>query len=178
MRRWIIAGAALLLVACGNNGNDADQLAGPTSTAQAADSDVEECEDRKIPKPEKEDGPGEEKPDVEVPDGAPPCELVIHDIYEGKGDKVKEGATVTAHYIGVSWSTGKQFDSSWDRGEPTEFSLLQVVPGWQEGIPGMREGGRRRLIIPPELGYGEQGFPPDIAGGETLIFIVDMVDAG
>lgn len=177
MRRSIIAAAALLLVACGNNGNDVDQFAEPTSTGQAADSDVQECEDRAIPKPEKDDGAGDEKPDVEVPEGAPPCELVIHDISEGSGDEVKEGATVTAHYVGVSWSTGEEFDSSWG-GEPIEFSLLQVVPGWQQGIPGMREGGRRRLIIPPALGYGEEGYPPDIAGGETLIFIVDMVDAG
>lgn len=180
MRRSIIFVAILMFAAaCGNDNGDVDQFAEATaSPASDADTTMQRCEDREIPEPEQEDGPGKEKPEVEVPEGAPPCDLVIQDIHEGDGEKVEEGATVRAHYVGVSWSTGKQFDASWERGEPTEFSLLEVIPGWQEGIPGMREGGRRRLIIPPDLGYGAEGFPPDIAGGETLIFVVDMVDAG
>lgn len=117
------------------------------------------------------------KPKIEVPDGDPPKKLVIEDIEEGDGARAKPGATVTIHYSGVSYSTGKEFDSSWTRGEPITFPLGQLIPGWQEGIPGMKEGGRRQLTIPPDLAYGAEGRPPLIKGGETLIFIIDLFDA-
>lgn len=120
---------------------------------------------------------GKTKPAVEIPSGAPPCKLVIQDVHEGDGDQVKEGATVTVQYVGVSWSTGKEFDSSWDRGEPATFPLANVIQGWQQGIPGMKEGGRRRLIIPPDLAYGSDP-PPGIAPNETLVFVIDMIKAG
>ncbi|MCA1830401.1 MAG: FKBP-type peptidyl-prolyl cis-trans isomerase [Actinobacteria bacterium] len=117
------------------------------------------------------------KPDVKIPDGDPPCKLVKQDIKVGTGAEATPGATVTANYVGVAWSTKEVFDSSWDRGEPTEFSLARVVPGWQQGIPGMKVGGRRLLIIPPDLGYGAAGNPP-IKGNETLVFVVDLVKVG
>lgn len=114
-------------------------------------------------------------PDVPVEKGPPPDELKTEDLKPGDGEEVQAGDTVTAHYIGVSCSTGKVFDSSWSRGEPAEFSLGQVIEGWQEGLPGMKVGGRRLLVIPPAKGYGETGSPPDIAPNETLYFVVDMV---
>ena len=116
-----------------------------------------------------------EKPEIVVPEGEPPSGLEIEDIVEGDGQTVEPGDTVTAHYVGVSYSNGEQFDSSWESGQPATFPLDGVIPGWQEGIPGMKVGGRRKLVIPPDLGYGEQGFPPDIGPNETLIFVVDLV---
>lgn len=114
-------------------------------------------------------------PEVPITPGPPPSELVIEDLVEGSGDPVPEGATVTVDYIGVSCSTGKIFDSSWTRGDPATFPLSEVIPGWTQGIPGMKPGGQRLLIIPPDLGYGSTGSPPSIAPNETLYFVVDLV---
>jgi peptidylprolyl isomerase len=120
------------------------------------------------------------KPKVEVPKGQPPAGLQIEDIAEGSGATATTGDSVTVHYVGVSYSNGKQFDASWDRGEPFTFTLGggDVIPGWDQGIAGMKEGGRRRLTIPPELAYGEQGQPPAIGPNETLIFVVDLLQVG
>ncbi|HSC21561.1 MAG TPA: FKBP-type peptidyl-prolyl cis-trans isomerase [Solirubrobacterales bacterium] len=119
------------------------------------------------------------KPTVEVPKGPPPKKLEIKDLEEGSGPAAKPGDEVTVQYVGVNYKTGKQFDASWDRGEPFTFKLGEelVIPGWEEGIPGMKPGGRRELIIPPELGYGYQrteGIPP----GSTLVFVVDLISVG
>lgn len=113
-------------------------------------------------------------PDVPVVPGPPPTELQTTDLVEGTGDPVPEGATVTVDYIGVSCSTGKIFDSSYSRGEPATFPLDQVIPGWTTGIPGMKVGGQRLLVIPPDEGYGDSGAGSDIAPGETLWFVVTM----
>ena len=114
-------------------------------------------------------------PEVPVEEGPPPEELVTEDLKVGDGETVLAGATVTAHYVGVSCSTGKVFDSSYERGEPAPFSLGQVIKGWQDGIPGMKVGGRRLLGIPPDQAYGAQGRPPDIGPDETLWFVVEVV---
>ena len=118
------------------------------------------------------------KPTVPVPEGDPPAELVTEDIVEGKGRAAKAGSTVSVQYVGVSWSTGQEFDASWNSGQPFPFPLGggQVIPGWDQGVEGMKKGGRRLLVIPPELGYGPAGSPPAIAPNETLVFVVDMVD--
>jgi peptidylprolyl isomerase len=118
------------------------------------------------------------KPEIEVPDGDPPTKLETDDVVEGDGAEAKTGDTVTMEYVGVSYSNGKEFDSSWERPEPFSFQLGsgQVIPGWDQGIPGMKVGGRRELIIPPDLAYGEAGSPPDIGPNETLIFVVDLKD--
>jgi peptidylprolyl isomerase len=118
------------------------------------------------------------KPEVEVPDGPPPKELEITDITEGDGEEAQAGATVQMQYVGVNYSDGQEFDSSWSRDEPFTFTLGagEVIPGWDEGIAGMKVGGRRELIIPPDLAYGKAGSPPAIGPDETLIFVVDLVD--
>jgi peptidylprolyl isomerase len=117
------------------------------------------------------------KPAVTVPEGAPPAELLIEDVVVGTGDEAAAGQHVSVHYVGVAWSNGSQFDSSWDRDEPFEFRLgaSQVIQGWDQGVAGMRTGGRRRLTIPPHLGYGSRGAGGAIKGGETLIFMVDLL---
>lgn len=119
-----------------------------------------------------------EKPQVEVPEGeAPPHGLVIEDLVEGDGREATSGDSVEVHYVGVAWSTGRQFDASWDRRAPFSFTLGQgrVIEGWDRGVTGMRVGGRRRLTIPPELGYGAAGAGGVIGGGETLVFVVDLL---
>jgi peptidylprolyl isomerase len=117
------------------------------------------------------------KPDVIVPGGEPPDELIVEDLHEGAGAEALSGSSVAVHYVGVSWSTGKQFDSSWDRGDHFRFKLGagQVIAGWDGGVAGMRVGGRRRLTIPPNLGYGSRGAGNVIQPNETLVFVVDLV---
>jgi peptidylprolyl isomerase len=118
------------------------------------------------------------KPQVEVPSGPPPNDLQIKDITEGDGAEAKPGDTLTMQYVGVDYATGKEFDSSWDSGQPFTFQLGggQVIQGWDQGIEGMKVGGRRELIIPPDLGYGKQGQPPAIKPNETLVFVVDLLE--
>jgi peptidylprolyl isomerase len=119
------------------------------------------------------------KPEVDFPGGEPPADLQITDIWEGTGDEAKAGRTIRVHYVGVAYSTGEQFDASWDRGQPLEFQLGvgRVIEGWDRGIQGMRAGGRRQLIIPPHLAYGDSGAGRAIGPGETLIFVCDLVSA-
>jgi len=118
------------------------------------------------------------KPTVEVPDGPPPKDLEVNDIVEGDGPEAAPGDTLTMQYVGVKYSDGKQLDASWDTGQPLTFQLGsgQVIPGWDQGIAGMKVGGRRELIVPPDLGYGAQGSPPAIGPNETLVFVVDLLD--
>ena len=116
------------------------------------------------------------KPDVSVPAGDPPGELQVTDLVEGTGDEAVAGSTVHVHYVGVSWSTGQQFDASWDRGAPLAFPLGagRVIQGWDDGVTGMKVGGRRQLVIPPNLAYGDRGAGGVIAPGETLVFVCDL----
>jgi peptidylprolyl isomerase len=117
------------------------------------------------------------KPEVSVPVGDPPADLVVDDLLVGDGDEATAGQRVNVHYVGVSWSNGEQFDASWDRNEPFDFRLGagDVISGWDQGVAGMKVGGRRQLTIPPELGYGSRGAGRVIKGGETLIFVVDLL---
>ena len=117
------------------------------------------------------------KPSVDIPAGPPPTELVREDIVTGTGAEATPGRTVEVHYVGVSWSTKKQFDASWDRGETFDFPLGagRVIRGWDQGVAGMRVGGRRRLTIPPAMGYGARGAGADIGPNETLVFIIDLL---
>lgn len=117
------------------------------------------------------------KPEVVIPDGAPPGDLLTEDIVSGEGDEAHPGQQVSVHYVGVAWSTGRQFDASWDRNEAFSFRLGggEVIQGWDQGVAGMRVGGRRKLTIPPHLGYGQRGAGGVIKGGETLVFVVDLI---
>src|SRR6478736_3876508 len=117
------------------------------------------------------------KPEIEFPGDAPPAELVIEDQIVGDGTEAVAGSTVLAHYVGVAHSTGEEFDASWNRGEPLRFRLGvgQVISGWDQGLQGMKVGGRRKLVIPPQLGYGDRGAGGVIKPGETLIFVVDLL---
>lgn len=116
------------------------------------------------------------KPVIEVPDDPPPGELVSEDLVTGEGEAVQAGDRVQVDYVGVDYETGAEFDSSWKRGQPFPFTLGagDVIPGWDQGVEGMRVGGRRQLTIPPDLAYGPQGQPPDIAPNATLVFVIDL----
>jgi len=119
------------------------------------------------------------KPSIEPPEGAAPDELKVDDVIEGTGPAATAGQQIAVNYVGVSYSNGKEFDNSFERGMPFEFALGggMVIPGWDEGLEGMKVGGRRRLTIPPDLAYGPQGQPPVIEPNATLIFEIDLLSA-
>jgi peptidylprolyl isomerase len=155
------AALGLAIAGCGGSSDSSTQAgAEATSTAKAPSS-----EDINT------------KPEVTVPDGPPPKQLEIKELVEGTGAEAKPGLESTVQYVGVDYKTGKQFDASWDRGEPFTFKIgdREVIPGWDQGVKGMKVGGRRELIIPPNLAYGATGAPPAIAPNETLIFVIDLV---
>lgn len=114
-----------------------------------------------------------DKPEIDFIDGPAPVELVITDLVVGDGAEAVPGATVLVHYLGVDFESGEQFDASWDRGEPIEFPLRGLIQGWQDGIPSMKVGGRRQLVIPPRLAYGESG--GHRLAGKTLVFVIDLL---
>ncbi|WP_328497423.1 FKBP-type peptidyl-prolyl cis-trans isomerase [Streptomyces sp. NBC_00414] len=118
-----------------------------------------------------------EKPEIDFPGGEPPKDLEIKDIWEGDGPVAKAGDTVSVQYVGVAFSTGEEFDASWNRGTPLQFQLGvgQVIAGWDQGVQGMKVGGRRQLTIPAHLAYGDRGAGARIKPGETLIFVCDLV---
>jgi peptidylprolyl isomerase len=144
----------------GSSGGSAQTDGGTTETAPAADLTDTST-----------------KPVIEKPTGEPPRKLVKEDIVKGKGPAAKAGDTVVVHYVGLNFSNGLEFDASWDRGQPfpVQVGAGRVIAGWEKGLLGIREGGRRKLTIPPELGYGAQGYPPDIPPNETLVFVIDAV---
>ena len=124
--------------------------------------------------------PSTTKPEIEFPGDTPPSELVLEDVTVGDGREATPGDPIKAHYVGVAHSTGEEFDASWNRGAPLAFTVGvgQVIQGWDQGLLGMKEGGRRKITIPPHLGYGDRGAGGAIKGGETLIFVVDLVSVG
>jgi peptidylprolyl isomerase len=163
---------------CGDDDDSGDETAAQP-TATATETPAPEPFDGKALASEVSDDVNS-KPEVPALEGEPPAELVTEDIVKGKGRAAKAGDMLTMQYVGVSWSTNQQFDASWDRGEPFQFQLGagMVIPGWDEGLVGIRRGGRRLLVIPPEMGYGPQGSPPAIAPNETLVFVVDAEKVG
>jgi peptidylprolyl isomerase len=164
MRRiLLIIGACLALVIAGC-GSDSSTTPSSSSEESTATKETEAAPKTKT------------KPKVAVPKGAAPKKLEVKDLEEGSGAEAKAGDAVTVNYVGVNYKTGKEFDASWDRGEPFTFTLGagEVIPGWDQGVAGMKVGGRRELIIPPSLGYGSAGAPPAIPPNETLVFVVDL----
>ncbi|MEJ7833809.1 MAG: FKBP-type peptidyl-prolyl cis-trans isomerase [Nocardioides sp.] len=119
-----------------------------------------------------------DKPEIDFFDPEPPADLVVTDVTEGDGAEATAGNTVSVHYVGVAHSTGEEFDASYNRGKPLQFRLGigQVISGWDQGVQGMKVGGRRQLVIPPHLGYGDRGAGGAIKAGETLIFVVDLLE--
>jgi peptidylprolyl isomerase len=169
MRRPLALAAAVLvalaLVACGDDEDGGDPSSTAAGEQPATETAPADLTDTSV------------KPVVPKPSGSPPRALQKEDIVKGKGPAVQNGDTVTMHYVGTAFSTGEQFDASWDRGaplDPFQLGTGAVIPGWDQGLLGMRVGGRRKLVIPPELAYGSQGSGP-IGPNETLIFIVDLV---
>jgi peptidylprolyl isomerase len=168
IRRAVGLSAALLLAvtvaACGDD---------DTASDASNDDDITNIELTPV---DDSDVVGE-KPEVSIPEGTPPADLLIEDLRDGTGDEASTGSILTVHYVGVSWSTGEQFDASWDRDEPFYLQLGAggVIQGWDIGLQGMKVGGQRRLTIPPDLGYGPDGIDGVIAPNETLVFVVDLL---
>lgn len=161
----LAACAALAVVVAGCGSDSSTSTSGSTSSSEEAGGAQSEAEAAKRTRPK-----------VEVPKGPAPKELVSKDLIEGSGPEAQAGDEVTVQYVGVLYKTGKEFDASWNRGEPFSFTLGAggVIPGWDQGVEGMKVGGRRMLIIPPELAYGSQGGGP-IPPESTLVFVIDLL---
>jgi peptidylprolyl isomerase len=169
----LLACLALFAVACGDDETDTAGAPAETTAAEPAQTEDEAAPQKDAAAISKD---LEEKPSISAPGGDPPAELETEDVVKGKGTTAKDGDNVTVQYVGVNWSNGAEFDASWNSGQPFTFTLGagNVIPGWDQGVAGMKEGGRRKLVIPPDLGYGAQGSPPAIGPNETLIFVVDL----
>ena len=165
MRTVSIALASLVLLAgcTTDGGNPSDAPMGNSTQSQSTGANMPQVS-----------GAANEAPTITAPTGNPPQELVTEDVITGSGATAEANSTLTVHYTLMAWSTGEVVESSWS-GEPATFGLNQVILGWQQGIPGMKVGGRRLLVIPPALGYGEAGGGP-IGPNETLIFVVDLIN--
>jgi peptidylprolyl isomerase len=159
---------ALALAGCGDDDSSTDSTATGEATTEQPSGSSGSASGANVDT--------SKKPTVEVPSGSPPAKLVENELVEGDGATAKNGDEVTVNYVGVGYESGEEFDASWGR-EPFTFSLGggEVISGWDQGIEGMKVGGRRELIIPPELAYGEAGYPPSIGQNETLIFVVDLL---
>ena len=162
---------ALGLAACGDDDGTQESSGTNASPAQTAAEEPKEAETSTNV---------EAKPEIGKPAGEPPTELVKEDIVVGKGPAAKDGDELTVDYVGVTFSYGDQFDASWDSGQPFTFTLGQgaVIQGWDQGVKGMKVGGRRKLTIPAELAYGAQGSPPAIPPNEPLVFVIDLRKIG
>lgn len=164
----IFAVCALLALAIAGCGDSDDSSTQPASDEAAGEKEAGKSGGAAAPS---------KKPKVTVPGGAPPKQLQERDLVEGTGAEAKSGDEVTVQYVGVGYDSGEEFDASWDRGEPFAFPLGAgaVIKGWDQGVAGMKVGGRRELTIPPNLAYGPAGAPPSIGPNETLIFVVDLL---
>jgi peptidylprolyl isomerase len=162
-RLLLIIGACLALLVAGCGSDDSTTSSSTASTEEAA-------------APKEAEPAKKTKPKVAVPKGAPPKKTTTKDLEAGTGAAAKAGDTVSVNYVGVNYRSGKEFDASWGRGEPFTFTLGggEVISGWDEGIEGMKVGGRRELIVPPNHAYGASGYPPAIPPSETLVFVVDL----
>jgi peptidylprolyl isomerase len=187
--KWLALGAACIgLAACGSSTKTADIPSGNGDTGSAAATTTATTETTAKPPTFAEptanvtkvaDAIGtdtKKKPKIPKASGSPPKKLTVVDIVEGKGAPAADGDTLTVDYAGDSWSTGKEFDASWNSGQPFPVTLGSgsVIQGWEQGLQGMKQGGRRLLVIPPDLGYGASGSPPKIKPNETLLFVVDL----
>ena len=176
----LLATLALAVAACGGDDNDNENQAvtAPeiTTPAETTGEPSTETQAQAAPAGGSISKDLSKKPEIPQPTGEPPTELESKDIVKGKGRTARKGDNVTVQYVGVNHSNGAEFDASWNAGQPFTFTLGsgQVIPGWDEGVAGMKEGGRRKLVIPPAMAYGPQGQPPTIGPNETLVFVVDL----
>jgi peptidylprolyl isomerase len=182
-----LAAASLALTACGGSADEsaADRFARTAEqqakTQTSASADAETAPTATKIEPTSGESDLSKKPKIPESTGAAPKELKVEDLVEGKGAAAKNGDKVSVQYVGVLYDNNKEFDSSWSRGEePLELTLGsgQVIPGWEQGLLGMKVGGRRKLTIPPDQAYGAQGQPPDIPANATLVFEVDLKKIG
>jgi len=166
--------AVLGLAACGDDDDSADGGADRGSDTAAQEKTSTETSPAEAEEALKDTST---KPVIPKPTGSPPRRLVKEDIVKGRGPGAKSGDTVLVHYVGMNFSNGQEFDASWDTGRPfpVQIGVTSVIKGWTKGLVGIKEGGRRKLTIPPELGYGAQGYPPSIPPNETLVFVVDAI---
>lgn len=189
----VLASLALAAAGCGEeledsgipDGSETGQAAATPETGATPSAPVEDAAKTfaagEAVEPVKNAEDLEKKPGIPKPSGTPGEALVVKDLVVGEGPAVKSGDALTVRYVGVSYSTGKEFDASWKTEEnmfPFTLGEGMVIAGWDQGIVGMKAGGRRQLVIPPDLGYGEEGSGPDIKGGETLVFVVDLKKIG
>jgi peptidylprolyl isomerase len=170
--------ASLAFTACGSDDDDDSGSGGGSAdtSQQGSDPPAPGTGTETEPTPDLSDT--SVKPVIDKPTGTPPRRLEKEDIVKGKGPGAKPGDTVIVNYVGVNFSTGEEFDASWDTGQPfpVELGSGSVIQGWEEGLVGIKKGGRRKLIIPPELAYGAEGAPPSIGPNETLVFVIDALD--
>lgn len=171
--------ATLLIAGCGSSGSSSTITVGLENKADSALVKQSEAPAKKTSTSAAAktptSGPLAKEPKVTPPSGPAPTKLEIKDLIAGTGPEVKAGASVTVNYVGVLYKGGKIFDASWKRGEPSTFSLSGVIAGWTKGIPGMKVGGRRELVIPAALAYGAKGSPPSIPANAPLVFVIDML---
>jgi len=171
--------AAALIAGCGSSGSSSTITVGAENKADEALANKSATTSSTAAAKTPTSGPLSKEPHITPPSGPPPTKLVTKEIVKGTGTEAKTGSAVAVNYVGALYKTGKVFDASWKRNEPFTFTLGkgQVIPGWEQGVVGMKVGGRRELIIPSALGYGAKGSPPSIPPNETLIFIVDLLSA-
>jgi peptidylprolyl isomerase len=178
-----LAAVALMAAGCGDDKKSGSENTGSNAATTPSSTTTEPAE----PKATTGQAPAvknasdlKTKPEIATPGGDPPTTLIKKDLVTGSGPAIKPGQLATVQYVGNSWSTGEQFDASWDRGQPFQFPLGQgqVIQGWDEGIKGMKVGGRRELVIPPDQAYGAQSPGPGIGPNETLVFVVDLKRIG
>lgn len=178
-RLFLIIAACLALFVAGC-GDDSETTAGTTATTtEEQPSGPTPAEEQASAEKATEEAEKKTKPKVSVPKGAPPKKLVVKDLEEGTGPAAKTGDEVSVHYVLVDFKSGREIEASWDVGEPIAFPLgsSSVIPGWEQGLKGMKVGGRRELVIPPDLAYGSQASGP-IAPNSTLVFVVDLIAIG
>ena len=184
----VLAATALIAAGCGDDNNSSSDSVATQTQTQTTPTETTPPPEAAAPKAKKvkptagEANP-KRKPKVPKGSGDAPRKLVVQDLIVGKGKRAKSGDMVSVQYVGVLFSNGKQFDASWSGSKPGQgfqfpLGAGQVIPGWDQGVVGMREGGRRKLIIPADLAYGAQGFPPDIPPNAALIFDIDLEQAG
>jgi peptidylprolyl isomerase len=172
----LIAVVALAgIAACGDDDDSPGDGGGSADTTAQQDTGTETTSPAEAQAALKDTS---KKPAIPKPTGSPPRKLVKQDIVKGSGPGAKKGDTVVVHYVGMNFSNGQEFDASWDTGSPfpVQLGAGMVIEGWEKGLIGIKKGGRRELTIPPELGYGAQGSPPDIPPNETLVFVIDAID--